>query len=110
VPSYEAAGADVLLFFDVPLLDVFYFFFGMLGRSCRRHSPYYFSVICSFYSKFADSSSTLLNVERSFLAVVAVVVLMVVECRPKSFLNADHYSNDGKEDTSTAFGQVMGII
>lgn len=35
---------------------------------------------------------------------------MVVECHPKSFLNADHYSNDGKEDTSTAFGQVMGII
>lgn len=71
MPSYEAAGADVLLFFDVPLLGVFYFF-GMLGlRCCRRHSPCYFFVICSFSNEFADSSSTLLNVERSFLAVVA---------------------------------------
>lgn len=25
MPSYEAAGADVLLFFDVPLLGVFFF-------------------------------------------------------------------------------------
>lgn len=47
-------------------------FFGMLGlRCCRRHSPCYFFVICSFSNEFADSSSTLLNVERSFLAVVA---------------------------------------
>lgn len=43
VPSYEAAGADVLLFFDVPLLSVFFSLFleCWVGRLLfRRQSPF----------------------------------------------------------------------